>query len=68
HSIVNSLLHNPIVNLKGYANTNHGHLYTEILQNLFSLEVEGQRSKKHPEVKPAGPHCEGMFVHHGNRK
>lgn len=68
HSIVNSLLHNPIVNLKVYANTNHGHLYTEILQNLFSLEVEGQRSKKHPEVKPAGPHCEGMFVHQGNRK
>jgi glutamyl-tRNA reductase len=68
HSIVNSILHNPIVNLKVYANTNHGHLYTEILQNLFSLEVEGQRSKKHPEVKPVGPHCEGMFVHHGNRK
>ncbi|MDA8213529.1 MAG: glutamyl-tRNA reductase [Clostridia bacterium] len=68
HSIVNSLLHNPIVNLKTYANTNHGHLYTEILQNLFSLEVEGQRSKRHPEPKPAGPHCEGMMVHHGHMK
>lgn len=68
HSIVNSLLHNPIVNLKTYANTNHGHLYTEILQNLFSLEVEGQRSKRHPEPKPAGPHCEGMMVHHSHMK
>lgn len=68
HSIVNSLLHNPIVNLKTYANTNHGHLYTEILQNLFSLEVEGQRSKRHPEPKPAGPHCEGMMVQHGHMK
>lgn len=68
HSIVNSLLHNPIVNLKTYAHTNHGHLYTEILQNLFSLEVEGQRSKRHPEPKPAGPHCEGMMVHHSHMK
>lgn len=49
HSIVNSLLHRPIVNLKNYAQTSHGHLYTEILQNLFDLQVEGQRIK---HVKP----------------
>jgi len=48
HSVVNQLLHDPIINLKAYANTNHGHLYTEILQNLFNLEVEGQRPKRHP--------------------
>ena len=59
HSIVNSLLHNPIINLKKYAETNQGHLYTEILQNLFELEVEGQRSKKHME----GKNREAMMGH-----
>ncbi|KKM08730.1 glutamyl-tRNA reductase [Clostridiales bacterium PH28_bin88] len=42
-SIVNQLLHDPIINLKEYASTHQGHLYAEILQNLFNLEVEGQR-------------------------
>lgn len=60
HSIVNQLLHEPIINLKSYANTNHGHLYTEIMQNLFSLEVEGQRSKRHPIMeKPVEVGCGG---------
>ncbi len=68
HSIVNSILHNPIVNLKVYANTNHGHLYTEILQNLFSLEVEGQRSKKHPsEQNNENPHTDNNPMHHAHR-
>ena len=40
NSIVNHLLHLPITNLKEYANTSQGHLYTEILQNLFDLEIE----------------------------
>jgi len=55
NSIVNQLLHDPIVNLKEYATTHQGHLYAEILQNLFSLEVEGQKKKKE-EVgqKPVG--------------
>ncbi|MCO5387713.1 MAG: hypothetical protein NHB14_20205 [Desulfosporosinus sp.] len=45
NSIVNHLLHLPIINLKEYANTSQGHLYTEILQNLFDLDVkeEGKR-------------------------
>ncbi|HZK84115.1 MAG TPA: glutamyl-tRNA reductase [Desulfosporosinus sp.] len=38
-SIVNQLLYVPITNLKEYANTNQGHLYTEVLQNLFDLDV-----------------------------
>ena len=38
-SIVNQLLYVPITNLKEYATTSQGHLYTEILQNLFDLEV-----------------------------
>lgn len=40
NSIVNHLLHVPITNLKEYATTSQGHLYTEILQNLFDLDVE----------------------------
>ncbi|MFZ5626148.1 MAG: hypothetical protein ACOY3H_02295 [Bacillota bacterium] len=47
--MVNSILHRPIVNLKAYAQTSHGHLYTEILQNLFDLQIEGQR------IKPGKP-------------
>lgn len=50
-SIVNQMLHEPITNLKEYAGTHQGHLYTEILQNMFNLEVEGQATKRrqHPE-------------------
>ena len=40
NSIVNQLLHTPIMNLKKYADTRQGHLYTEILQNLFDLDVD----------------------------
>jgi glutamyl-tRNA reductase len=40
NSIVNQLLHVPITNLKEYASTTQGHLYTEILQNLFDLDVD----------------------------
>ncbi len=39
NSIVNHLLHTPITNLKEFADTRQGHLYTEILQNLFDLNV-----------------------------
>lgn len=39
-SIVNQLLHSPVVNLKGVAATNEGHLYAEVLKALFDLEVE----------------------------
>ncbi len=46
NSIVNQLLHVPVVQLKGYALTTEGHLYAEILQNLFDLEVPGQKPKR----------------------
>lgn len=52
NSIVTHLLHTPITNLKEAANTSQGHLYTEILQNLFSLDVNEQ-----------SPHA-GWNVHH----
>lgn len=46
NSIVNQLIHEPIVNLKESSTTHQGHMYAEIFQNLFNLEVEGQKSKK----------------------
>ncbi|MTV48479.1 glutamyl-tRNA reductase [Heliobacillus mobilis] len=44
-SIVNQLLHDPITQLRHYAASPEGHLYSEILQNLFCLDVPGQRQK-----------------------
>ncbi|NLG31910.1 MAG: glutamyl-tRNA reductase [Syntrophomonadaceae bacterium] len=38
HSIVNQLLHYPIVNLKGMAASNQGHLYAEVVKKLFALQ------------------------------
>lgn len=53
NSIVNQLIHNPIVNLKEYANTRQGHLYTEILQNLFDLDVPDEANRLNREqLKP----------------
>lgn len=46
NSIVNQILHVPVSQLKSYALTTEGHLYTEILQNLFNLDVPGQKPKK----------------------
>lgn len=48
NSIINQLLHDPIINLKEYASTHQGHLYAEVLQNLFNLEIEGQKPRKKP--------------------
>jgi len=45
NSIVNQLIHYPIVNLKEYANTRQGHLYTEVLQNLFDLDVPDEENR-----------------------
>ena len=56
NSIVNQILHVPVTQLKSYALTTEGHLYTEILQNLFDLDVPGQKPKKqiasHNKEKP----------------
>lgn len=40
NSIVNQLLHQPVINLKHYASLPEGHCYAEILQKLFGLEVK----------------------------
>jgi len=39
-SIVNQLLHFPVINLKEKAASNQGHLYAEVAKNLFQLELE----------------------------
>ncbi|MDD4168716.1 MAG: glutamyl-tRNA reductase [Desulfotomaculaceae bacterium] len=41
-SIVNQILHTPVTQLKSYALTAEGHLYTRIMQNLFCLDMPGQ--------------------------
>lgn len=58
NSIVNHLLHVPITNLKEYATTSQGHLYTEILQNLFDLDVaeENKRPAKQLDQHPGHAH------------
>lgn len=43
-SIVNQLLHFPIVNLKEMALTNQGHLYAEVVKKLFQLEISSEES------------------------
>jgi glutamyl-tRNA reductase len=40
NSIVNQILHNPIVNLKNIAATNQGHLYAELVNKLFDLQID----------------------------
>jgi len=45
NSIVNQILHTPVAQLKNYALTSEGHLYAEILQNLFCLDIPGQKTK-----------------------
>lgn len=41
-SIVNQLLHFPVINLKEKATGNQGHLYAEVTKNLFQLELESE--------------------------
>ncbi|KJS16203.1 MAG: glutamyl-tRNA reductase [Peptococcaceae bacterium BRH_c4b] len=45
NSIVNKMLHLPVTRLKEYALSPEGHLYTEVMQNLFELDVPGQDKK-----------------------
>ncbi|MGI6549011.1 MAG: glutamyl-tRNA reductase [Syntrophomonadales bacterium] len=41
-SIVNQLLHFPVVNLKEKAASNQGHLYAEVTKHLFKLKIESE--------------------------
>ncbi|NLC06662.1 MAG: glutamyl-tRNA reductase [Syntrophomonadaceae bacterium] len=50
NSIVNQLLHDPIIQLKAYASDQQGHLYTEVLQNLFRLELNEDQAEYKKKV------------------
>ncbi|HWQ40424.1 MAG TPA: glutamyl-tRNA reductase [Desulfosporosinus sp.] len=62
NSIVNHLLHGAIKNLKEYATTSQGHLYTEILQNLFDLDVAEEEKRPGLMLKHNSEHA-----HHHRR-
>ncbi|NLN86956.1 MAG: glutamyl-tRNA reductase [Syntrophomonadaceae bacterium] len=51
HSIVNQLLHYPVVNLKEMAVSNQGHLYAEIVKKLFSLDLPDEEQGKYAQIK-----------------
>ena len=46
NSIVNQLLHNPVIRLKEYNLSEEGPLYTEVLHNLFNLDKDENCRKK----------------------
>lgn len=47
NSIVNQLLHFPIVNLKEMACSEQGHLYAEVFKKLFALQVDYKEHEKY---------------------
>ncbi|WP_296865331.1 glutamyl-tRNA reductase [Thermosyntropha sp.] len=47
NSIVNQLLHFPIINLKEMALGNQGHMYAELTKKLFALEVDEEEQDKY---------------------
>ncbi|MDD3268205.1 MAG: glutamyl-tRNA reductase [Syntrophomonadaceae bacterium] len=50
-SIVNQLLHFPIVNLKEMAASNQGHLYAEIVKKLFALQIDHKEYEKYEKFE-----------------
>lgn len=44
NSIVNQLLHQPIITLKEMAGSNQGHLYAEVVKKLFSLSITNEET------------------------
>ncbi len=51
HSIVNQLLHYPVVNLKEMAVSNQGHLHAEIVKKLFSLNLPDEEQDGYEQIK-----------------
>ena len=47
NSIINQLIHLPIVSLKEMANSNQGHLYAEVVKQLFCLEIDMKEQEKY---------------------
>ncbi|MDD2619507.1 MAG: glutamyl-tRNA reductase [Syntrophomonadaceae bacterium] len=50
-SIVNQLLHFPIINLKEMATSNQGHLYAEIVKKLFALQIDNKEDEKYEKFE-----------------
>ena len=50
-SIVNQLLHFPIINLKEMATSNQGHLYAEIVKKLFALQIDNKEYEKYEKFE-----------------
>ncbi len=51
NSIVNQLLHFPVVNLKEMAASNQGHLYAEIVKKLFALQIDNKEYEKYEKFE-----------------
>ncbi len=47
NSIINQIIHFPIVNLKEMANSNQGHLYAEVVNKLFGLQIPVKEQEKY---------------------
>lgn len=54
-SLLNKLLHTPIVRLKEYAGGHEGHLYSKILEKLFDLPVETDLPDRRQDDEQACP-------------
>jgi len=50
-SIVNQLLHFPVVNLKEMAVSNQGHLYAEVVKKLFGLRLADEGHEEYAEIE-----------------
>jgi glutamyl-tRNA reductase len=51
NSVVNQLLHYPVVNLKEMAVSNQGHLYAEVVKKLFGLQFADEEQEEYAEIK-----------------
>jgi glutamyl-tRNA reductase len=51
NSVVNQLLHFPVVNLKEVAVSNQGHLYAEVVKKLFGLQLADEEQVEYAEIK-----------------
>ena len=51
NSIVNQLLHFPVVNLKEMAVSNQGHLYAEVVKKLFGLRLADEEQEKYAKIE-----------------
>lgn len=54
-TIINQLLHHPVISLKEMAVSNEGHLYAEVTKKLFRLQVDaGEQANEQFEIRKQG--------------